>query len=370
MPTPAAAPPYRIAIVGAGGVGGFFGARLAALPNVDVQFLVRAGLHCDALARDGLHVEADVVSSFHVPVTVRTAAEDIGPCDMVLVCVKAYSLQAVAHTLKPLLRSNPPTAVVPLLNGVGAPPVLAAALGDEYVLGGLCKVMAWMTAPGRIKQLGPVCDITFGELDGSCSNRAEQLSAVLTEAAITHNIPSAEEGGVHTAIWAKFAAICAFSGSGAVTRATWGEIVASPRTLSLHRQLLREGYEVATAHGAKGLDDAKLESMMKWMVTLPAAGTASLQRDLVAGRRSELHAQLGAMVDHADAKGISTPTTALVYAALVPQETAAAARALSPPSDAADGIELVSRVVLVGVAAAVFGAVGGALIASLIARRR
>ena len=323
---------YRIAIVGAGGVGGFFGGRLATVPNLDVHFLLRAGPHFDALTADGLHVDSSICGPFHVAnCSVATDAASIGPCDAVIVCVKAYSLEAVAPTLKPLLRAGgeagPPTAVVPLLNGIGAPSILSAALGAECVCGGLCKVFAWIEAPGRIKQNGAVNDVTIGELDGSPSVRIARLSEALTQAAIGHTVPSLEEGGVHTAMWTKLAIICSMSAVGSVTRATWGQIVAEPRCKALHRQLLAEGFKVATAHGAVGLDEDHLEKKIAFMLGQPPDGTTSLHRDIVGGRVSELHAQLGEMVARAEVKGVDAPALSFCYAALLPQEQAARAKA-------------------------------------------
>lgn len=338
---------YRIAIVGAGGVGGFFGGRLAASAaksDIEVIFLLREGGHANAIMNNGLQVDSDAVPSFCVPCKVATCASDVGECDAVIVCVKAYSLDEVAPTLKPLLRSGEaPTIVLPLLNGIGHFPVLSGTLGAEHVIGGLCKVFAWIDRPGCIMQRGANHDITFGELDGSVSARIEKLASIFSAAEIPHTVPAAEAGGVRTAMWDKFAAICALSGVGAITRATLGEILSEPRTLMLFEQVLSEGYRVGTAHGAQGLDAGKVDKLVSYLKTLPGSGTASMQRDMLAGKVSELHAQLGAMVEHANVRGVAVPAIELVYAALLPQERVAEARAgaWTRAKDAARGSKLV-----------------------------
>ena len=329
---------YRIAVVGAGGVGGFFGGRLALLPDVDVIFLLRKGEHADAIMSNGLSVDSEACTPFHVHLKVALRAEDIGPCDAVIVCVKAYSLEAIAPTLKPLMRAtDSPTLVLPLLNGISAPKILTSALGAQHCVGGLCKVFAWISKPGVITQRGSNHDITFGELDGSASARVDRLAAVLTRAGIPHLVPAPEAGGVQTAIWEKFGAIVALSGVGAATRATLGEILAEPRTLALFQQVLLEGWAVGTAHGATGLSEAKATKLVGYLRTLPGRGTASMQRDMMEGKISELHAQLGAMVESAQAKGVSTPAISLLYAALLPQERAAEVRAATSSASSGSG---------------------------------
>lgn len=161
----------RIAVVGAGGVGGFFGGMLARAAGAQVTFIARAGAHHSAIVKDGLRIVSAEHGDFTQSVRVVEDASSVGAVDAVLVCVKEYNLAAVAPTLTPLLHGEAdgePTAVVPLLNGMGAPEVLEAALGARArVLGGLCKVFAWIERPGVIAHKGPSdTAVLFGERSG------------------------------------------------------------------------------------------------------------------------------------------------------------------------------------------------------------
>ena len=286
----------KVVVVGAGGVGGYFGGRLAAHSSAEVTFLVREGAHASAMKSNGLKVDSMAIDPFAVnPCKVATSAAEIGEVDVVLVSVKAYDLKGVAASLKPLIRKSPPTAVVPLLNGIDAPELLGEVLGKEYVLGGLAKIFAWIEKPGVITQKGPTHELAFGELDGKESDRTKALSAVLTEASITHVVPPAEKGGILAAMWGKFCFICALSGAGAVTRATWGDITADPRSHQVWKDLLTEGLKTGAAYGVKACEgDTMYNMFVKLSETMPAGSTASLQRDMMAGKMTELHGQVTA----------------------------------------------------------------------------
>ena len=209
-----------------------------------------------------------------------------------------------------------------------APSILAAALGERYVLGGLCKIISWIEGPGHIKQMGNLAMVTFGELSGEASDRVAACAAAFETASIKCTVPTKEAGGVLHAMWVKFAVICALSGVGAVTRATVGEVRDEPRSHALYRQLLQEGYLTARAHGV-ALTDEALEKAVSAMGTLDASSTFSLQRDMMAGRVSELDAQIGAMVRLAEEKEVPIPALSLVLAALLPQHRAAVASSTS-----------------------------------------
>lgn len=331
--------PYRIAIVGAGGVGGFFGGALAAKTDAHVSFLVREGAHGGAMRSAGLKVDSSMLGSFVVnPCDVHTSAESIGEVDAVIVCVKSYQLEAVAPTLKPLLRKSPPTAVVPLLNGMDAPKVLTRVLGKEHALGGLAKIFAWIDSPGCIVHKGDKMDLAFGELDGSKSTRVDQLSAMFTKAEVPHVVPPGDKGGIVAQMWGKFVFICAISGATAISRANWGEICDHPRTKQIYADLLREGFKVGAAHGVKACEgDMMFNMFMKMSEGFPPTFTASLARDMIAGKPSELEGQLGHMVELAAQKKVYVPVASTIYAALLPMEAAATAAAKSPKPTAPAG---------------------------------
>ena len=322
----------KVAVVGLGGVGGYFGGRLCQNPDVDVHFLLRpTSSNVAAIRTNGLRL-ISVKGDYHHPASrcnVATAATEIGPCDYVLVCVKTYDLEALLPTLRPLVREG--TAVVPLLNGMDAPTVLTEALGKEMVLGGLCLIISYIESPGVIKHTAGSDTqlITFGELDGPCgSARVQRLKEAFHAVGVPAHVP-AEEVGVLACMWEKFVKIVAFSGSTAVCRSGMGALQEQPRSAEIWLRLITEGLAVATAHGGEVLmrDPGWLEQRHVEVRKLARDATASMQRDIVAGRVSELHEQLGAMVRLAEAKGVDAPITAFVYAALLPQEAEARARA-------------------------------------------
>jgi 2-dehydropantoate 2-reductase len=294
----------KVAVVGIGGVGGFFGGLLACLDDVDVYFIQRDGVQYRGLKACGLRVRSPPHSwDFTIkplPLFLGTETASIGACDAVIVCVKSYSMDETLATLKPLLRpaggSLPPTAVLPLLNGMEAPQQLANALGAEHALGGLCLVLSEIESPGVILSKGNVKMIELGELGGKPGPLAPtvaRLADAMARAEIDVKVPAFDEGGVKGAMWQKFVKICGFSGIGAVTRATAGEWIAQPRTLSLFASLATEAVAVARAHGASQIDEGWLRKHLENVHNLPSGSTASMMRDMMAGKPSELHEQAG-----------------------------------------------------------------------------
>ena len=216
----------RIAVFGTGGVGGYFGGRLAEAGN-DVIFIAR-GAHLEAIRRHGLRVES-IAGNFQVaPAAVSDDPAAVGTVDLVLVGVKAPQVPEAARAMKPLI--GPDTAVLPLQNGVEAAGQLGRVLGPAPVIGGLCKLIAMIAGPGRICHLGMAPQIVFGEMDNTVSDRVMRIKALFDgcrglEARIAEDI--------HAAIWGKFIFIAAFSGVGAVTRVAAGIMRTIPETRHL-----------------------------------------------------------------------------------------------------------------------------------------
>jgi 2-dehydropantoate 2-reductase len=302
----------RIGIFGSGGVGGYFGGRLAEAGE-DVRFVAR-GAHLAAMRERGLRVTSLAGDFLVHPVRVSDDPRALGEVDVVLVAVKAWQVSEAAEALGPMLGRA--TFVVPLQNGIEAPDILAATLGQDRVLGGLCRIIAWAEEPGHIRHAGVAPSVTFGELDSTGSPRAEALRAAFARA---RGVRAEIAPDVRAAMWEKFLFIAATSGVGALTRAPVGIIRSQPETRALLTQALAEIHAVALAQGIALPADA-VETTLTFVDALPADGTMSMQRDVIEGRPSELEAQIGAVVRLGEASGVPVPLHRTIYAALLPLE--------------------------------------------------
>jgi 2-dehydropantoate 2-reductase len=301
----------RIAVFGAGSVGGYFGGRLARAAADDVLFIAR-GPQLQALRTQGLRVESPK-GDFTVPSV--QATDDprlVGPVDAVLLAVKAWQVPEVAQAIRPML--GPGTCVVPLQNGLEAPAQVAAALGPEHVLGGSCVISSTIAAPGYIRHLGLEPSITFGALDNRPDPRAERLRQAFLRAEVPAIIPA----DIRVAIWEKFMAI-RLGPVGAVARAPVGVLRSVPETRRLVERAGVETLRVARARGIDLAEDSPAR-MMAALDTMAPGIIASLQRDIEAGRPSELDALTGALVRLGAEVGVETPVHAFIYDTLLPQE--------------------------------------------------
>jgi 2-dehydropantoate 2-reductase len=302
----------RIGIFGSGGVGGYFGGRLAEAGE-DVRFVAR-GAHLAAMLAHGLRVTS-IAGDFVVhPVHASDDPATLGEVDVVLLAVKAWQVAEAAEALRPMLGAA--TFVVPLENGIEAPDTLAAALGRDRVLGGLCRIIAWVDGPGRIRHAGVPPSVTLGELDAPGSPRAEALRAAFARA---RGVRVEIAADVRAAMWEKFLFIAAVSGVGTLARAPVGIIRSQPETRELLTQALTEIHAVALAQGVALPADA-VKTTLAFVDSLPSDGTMSMQRDVIEGRPSELEAQIGAVVRLGEASGVPVPLHRTIYAALLPLE--------------------------------------------------
>jgi 2-dehydropantoate 2-reductase len=300
----------RIAIFGTGGAGGYFGARLARAGE-DVVFIAR-GEHLQAIREQGLWVETPAGST-----VVRSQATDdpaeVGAVDAVLVGVKAWQVPDAARAMRPMI--SPQTFVVPLQNGVEAAAQIAAVLGANHVLSGMCWTISRVISPGRIRTLGETNFIKFGELDNSHSERAERLREAFDRAGVKVEVPS----DVEASLWEKFIFVVPYGGVGAVTRAPAGVI----RSLLETRRMVLRGVEeiLAVARARRiALADGIVEKTMALLDSLDSNATTSLQRDIVAGKPSELNAWTGAVVRLGQESGVPTPLHEFIYHSLLPSE--------------------------------------------------
>ena len=302
----------RIAVFGTGAVGGYFGGRLAEAGE-DVHFIAR-GEHLAAIRERGLRVSSTEGDFLVRPARVTDDPSAVGPVDVVLLGVKAWQVPQAAEIMRPLVGER--TFVVSLQNGIEAPEQLAAVLGASRVLGGLCHVLAYVESPGHIRHAGVAPYIRFGELEASSSTRAEALREAFSRA---RGVTAEIAPDIRVAMWSKFLFIAALSGVGAVTRAPIGVIRSQPESRRLLEQAFEEIYAVAVGNGI-GLPADTVVRTLAFIDGLPADGTASMQRDIMQGRPSELEAQVGAVVRLGERRGIAVPVHRMIYAALLPLE--------------------------------------------------
>jgi 2-dehydropantoate 2-reductase len=220
---------------------------------------------------------------------------------------------------------GPETAVVPLQNGVEASSQLAAVLGAEHVLGGLCGTFSWVAAPGRIRNIGSSNFIKFGELDNRRSERAERLRQSFEKAGVKVDVPP----DIHKALWERFLLVTSFGGVGAVSRAPIGVLRAMPETRLLLEQCMQEVSAVARASRVQ-LSDTVVADTMKFIDTLAASATMSLQRDIAEGKPSEIDFWNGAVVRLGRAVDVPTPVNQFIYHSVLPQELQARRQLVFP----------------------------------------
>lgn len=301
----------RIGIFASGAVGSYFGGRLA-LAGEEVTFIAR-GAHLNAILERGLRVES-IKGDFTIyPARATDDPRQAGPVDYVLVAVKAWQMEEAAQAMRPMV--GPETAVVPLSNGVEAPGQLAAALGGSHVLGGLCRISAFIAGPGLIRHVGIEPIVTFGELNRQSSRRAERLLQAFERAGVKANIPE----DIQVAMWEKFIFIAAISGVGAVTRAPAGALRSVPETRDLLLQALWEIADVAWKRQVNLATDIA-DRTLAFIDDMQADVLASMQRDIMEGRPSELETQNGAVVRMGREIGVPTPANTFIYQSLLPQE--------------------------------------------------
>jgi 2-dehydropantoate 2-reductase len=301
----------RIAVIGVGGVGGYFGGRLAQAGH-DVIFIAR-GTTLEALRAGGLRVDSILGDFFVNPVSATDDPASVGSVDAILMAVKAWQIPEAAAQIAPMLGAD--TMVVPLENGIDAPEVLSPIVGARHVVGGLCAIVSFMVGPGHIRHAAAEPVVMFGELDNRRSVRVERLCAAFAEAGVNAEVPP----DIHRSMWTKFLFIATLSGIGALTRVPIGVWRADEEIRALADRSLREVLRLATARGIDLGEDA-LERTWQRYDGLAPDSTSSMQRDIMEGKPSELEAQLGAVVRLARESGVEVPVTAMIYHALLPQE--------------------------------------------------
>ncbi len=299
----------KIAIMGTGGVGGYYGGLLAKQGH-EVTFIAR-GAHLQAIQKNGLQIKS-IHGDFSVsPATAVADPTEVGAVDFALVCVKTYDTESVARTMTPLVGAQ--TTVLSLQNGIDAAERIGEFVGMEHVLGGVTQISSAIESPGVIKQVSQFRRIAFGELDGSISARTQSIEKALKETGITAEITQ----DIHKALWEKLVFISAASGLGALTRLPMGEYRAVPETRAMILSLMKEVETVARAQRI-ALDDDVVEKALVFMDNAAPHIKASMQLDVETSHRTEIEAMIGVIGRKGRELGVPTPTADFIYAALLP----------------------------------------------------
>ncbi len=301
----------RFAIVGAGGLGGYYGARLLQAGH-EVAFVAR-GAHLAAIRKNGLKVLSPLGDAHLKDIQATNDPREIGPVDVIVVAVKTWQVAEAAQAMRPMVKAD--TIVVPFLNGVEAPDALAAILGAQHVIGGLSKVFSLIESPGVIRHFNPGAYVEIGELGGGLSPRVEALRAAF-EAAGAQSKASAD---IRTELWKKLLTVSSWAGLGALSRSPMGVLRGQPETHALIDRAMDEGIAVGLRRGY-ALSDKDKADLWALYDSIPADATASMQRDIMAGKPSELDAWNGAIVRFGLETGVDTPVQTFTYHALLPME--------------------------------------------------
>jgi 2-dehydropantoate 2-reductase len=298
----------KIAFMGAGGVGGLIGARLAQA-GCDVSFVAR-GAHLKAMRENGLKLESQMGEVHLRDVRVTDDPAAIGPVDLVIFAVKLWDTEAAARAMAPLL--GPDTGVISLQNGVRKDDILRPIVGEKRLMGGVAYMGTAISRPGVIHHTGSMQRVVFGEYDGRRSKRAETLLEYLRKTGIDAQLSD----DVRRSIWEKFVFLVAMAAVTASIRLPIGPIRSHPLTRQLYLDALREAAAVGRAQGVK-LPPDFAEERMAFVDTLPETMTASLQLDLERGNPLEVEWLSGSVVELGAAAGVPTPIHRVVRDILI-----------------------------------------------------
>ena len=301
----------KITVMGTGGVGGYFGARLANAGH-DVAFIAR-GSHLKALKDNGLTIYSELGNLTINPIKVGDNPAEFGEADIILFCVKAYDTQSAANLIKPIMSAN--TGVIPFLNGIGHIEILKETLGENSVLGGVANISALIEKPGVIRHFSTMQILRVGELDGTPSTRVKQFREACGDAAIDCPVPE----NIERELWQKIVMICTLAGANCITRLPLGACRTNPQTRELMVNLATEAVAVAKSLNIS-LPKNQVDLTMELLDALPRTMKASILAALERGEKLEASALNGAIERLGRETQIDTPSHRAVYAALSPHE--------------------------------------------------
>lgn len=299
----------RIAVIGAGGVGGYFGGRLAQAGH-DVTFVAR-GRHLAALRERGLTIES---ARGNATVAAASATDDpaaLAPCDIVMFCVKLWDVESAAQRIAPLVAGG--GAVIPFQNGLDAPEILKRVLGPQSVLGGVAYIAATIRVAGVIAHTGTMARLVVGAFDGGNAHAA----VAFRDACVAAGIDADLSADIRRTLWEKFCFLSALSGSTALARQPLGVVRGDPDLRAAFESATREAWSLGRARGVPLADDYVARQLAA-LDALPAEMRSSMLNDLVAGNRLEAPWLSGAVARMAAESGMAAPVSATFYAAVKP----------------------------------------------------
>ncbi len=299
----------RIAVIGAGGVGGYFGGRLAQAGH-DVAFVAR-GRHLAALRERGLVIESSLGNATIRNATFTDDVASVAPCDVVMFCVKLWDIETAAQAIAPLVAAG--GMVIPFQNGVDAPDVLGRILGPQRVVGGVAYIAAMIREAGVIAHTGTMARLVVGAFD----DRHAQGVAAFRDACVAAGVNAELSADIRRALWDKFCFLAAFSGSTAMSRQPIGVVRSDPDLRAAFEAAMREAWTVGRARGVPLADDY-VAQQLTFTDGLPALMRSSMLNDLVAGNRLEAPWLSGAVARMAAEAGIPAPVSATFFAAMKP----------------------------------------------------
>jgi 2-dehydropantoate 2-reductase len=297
----------KIAVMGAGGVGGYFGAKLAA-SGEEVHFIAR-GAHLEAMRKDGLQVSSANGNVLVKPARATDDPATVGPVDLVMIAVKLWSTGDALRDAKPMV--GPGTAVVSFQNGVVAVDAIATAYGKERTLGGVANIAAVIEKPGAIRHTGTMAILSVGELDGKASPRVKAFVDACTKA----GIQARSSDDIERTIWEKYVFLVAASAMTSLTRLPLGAVREDPDTRALTRQIMSEVVAVGKAKGVR-LESDLADKLLERLDSMPREMVASMLGDLERGNRLELPWLSGGVAEMGRNLGVATPANGFVLAAL------------------------------------------------------
>lgn len=293
----------KIGIIGAGGVGGYFGAKLSASGN-DVTLIAR-GKHLEAIQNNGLIVKSFKGNEHIHPATASDNINDLSNCELIIIGTKAWQIKEIAPALSKVINKN--ATVLPLQNGVLAVDELSEHIAKSQILGGLCMIFSSIESPGVINHMGLEPSITFGEVDNSVKKRTIQLKEIFDGSGIKCTMSE----DIEAAIWKKFILIC-LSGFGTILDSGYGLIRECPETRQMIIETLSEVFRIAIAKKVN-LEDDLVEKSLAFVDSYPEDAKSSLTRDVLSGKPSEIEYQNGTVVRFGNELGIETPLNSFIY---------------------------------------------------------